>query len=259
MSAPLVCWATAGSNDRGPRGLSDEVLALGPLAWGDSVVRKCQGKGFTHVIIAYPGGNLEVDGPIAFDMLKRALQHDDPRVQACGNYLLWGEAAQRIKEALACKVGFYVGTTEGMTLAEAIAEADMMISFWGGDEDFRYADFICIDVLAGRQIGHLDHVVANRLAAAGFKIWSEPRPLRKCPFYPTINLCMASLYHRQGSSLGNAEHLSKEEFEANGATIVLIDDTRVNAETVQLSRAVGIGYAVAPDFVPIVGNHGGPL
>jgi hypothetical protein len=231
------------------------ILDLGPLRWAkDHICPKLAGKGFTHVIIAYPGGR-ETDGSdLRFDMVKRALQHDDIRVQAAGNYAIWADAAQIIREETRCKVGFYIGTSEGMTAAHLRDECEEIIFNWQG-----YADFICIDTLAARPMGHTDHIAANRLASAGIAIWAEPRPIRGFPLLPVPHICLASKWQSSGESLGDDDHTDRKSIEAQRAGVILLDNVSVNAETVQAIRGTGIGYAVGPDFVPIVGGCGGPL
>jgi hypothetical protein len=230
------------------------LLSLGPLRWAkDHVAPKLIGKGFTHVVIAYPGGREEDNKDLRFDMVSQALQHDDPNVAACGSYAVWADAAQIIREAVGCKVGFYLGTAEELSRPLTLHECEDIGYHWHG-----YADFIVIDTLADRPLGHTDHVAAHRLSAAGIEVWSEPRPIVGKPLYPIVHMCLASKWHSSGSSFGDTYHVAKEVFASQGASVVLIDDVSVNPETVQLSRAVGIGYAVSPDFSPVVGGLGGP-
>lgn len=250
--APLMAWATCGS-DVGPRGMPDALLRLGPLMWArDHVAPKLIGKGITHCVIWMPGGREESGADLRFDTVSQALRHSDPRVHACGDYSIWAESAQIIRQEAGCKVGFYVGTSHGQDVSKVLEECENMVVQWNG-----YADFIVIDTLADRPMGHTDHVAAHRLAAARFEVWSEPRPIVGKPLYPTVHMCLASKWHSSGSSFGDRYHANKEAFTAQGASVVLIDDVTVNAETVQLSRAVGIGWAVSPAFVPVVGNAGG--
>lgn len=250
--APLMAWATCGS-DVGPRGMPDALLRLGPLMWArDHVAPKLIGKGITHCVIAYPGGKEPDGADLRFDMVNQALQNDNPNVAACGTYAVWADAAQIIREAVGCKVGFYLGTTNAMSKPLVVHECEEIVMHWNG-----YADFIVIDTLADRPMGHNDHAAAHRLAAAGFEVWSEPRPIVGKPLYPTVHMLLASKWHGSGSSFGDRYHTSKDVFASQGASVVLIDDVTVNPETVQLSRAGGIGWAVSPAFVPVVGNAGG--
>jgi len=255
LTAPLVAWAPCGS-DVGPRGMPRDLLERGPLGWArDHVAPRLAGKGFTHCCIAYPGGSEPDGSDLRFDMVSRAAQYDDDvRVQACGDYPVWADAALIIKQIVGCKVGFYLGTSHALSRPLALHECEDIIFHWQG-----FADFICIDTLAARPAGHNDHACANRLAAAGFEVWAEPRPVRGFPLYPTVHLCIDTTWQKHNSSFGNAEHSARNEFEAHGASVVLIDTTSVNKETVQLARAGGIGYAVPPSFVPVVGNVGGPV
>lgn len=252
-TAPLMAWASCGS-DVGPRGMPAALLEMGPLRWAkDHVAPRLVGKGITHCIIAYPGGKEPDGSDLRFDMVNRALQFDDDvRVSACGSYAVWADAAQIIREAVGCKVGFYLGTSQDMDYLKLMRECEEIVFYWNG-----YADFICIDTLAARPMGHSDHAAAQRLAAAGFEVWSEPRPIRGCPLYPNVHLCLASKWQSSGSSYGDTYHTERDVFASQGASVVLIDDVSVNAETVQLSRAGGIGWAVTPSFVPVVGSAGG--
>lgn len=252
MTAPLVAWATCGS-DVGPRGMPRELLELGPVAWArQHVAPQVIGKGFTHICIAYPGGREDDGSNLRLDMVNRAAEHPDPKVKACGSYSDWADAARALKDLTGCKVGFYLGTSDGMSKFFTDAVTTQINMNWSG-----FADFICIDTLAGRTLGHKDHRVANYLASALFEVWAEPRPVRGCPLYPTVHMCLKSTWDKHSSSFGDDECSSKSEFAAHGASIVLIDDRNVNKETVQLARAGGIGWAVTPSFVPVTGEAGG--
>ena len=248
-NASLAAWACAASNE-GKRGFTREVLELGPQRWArDHVVPRLAGQGIDTVFIAYPGGQ---EGPadLRFDMITRAAKHEDPRVQACGDYAAWAEAANEIGRRLQCKVGFYLGTTEGMTLAEVMQECDTINREWSD-----YVDFVVIDTLASRHGGHTDHIAYHRVSAGKIVGCGEARPVRGRPLYATLYMCFEDKWKRHHGAEGDDQHTPLAALHEQGASVMLIDGpgTLTKAE-VDEYRAAGIGICVGVDRVPIVGG-----
>lgn len=253
MNAPLVAWLAVASNS-GPRGYTESALRLGPEGWAREQVRTLARSPITHACIAYPGGQ---EGPsdLRFDMIHQASFHEDPRVQALGDNAAWANAAQIIREAVGCKVGFYLGTSHGMETADVLEVCEHIIAQWHG-----YVDFIVIDTLGDRPMGHTDHIAAQRLEAAGFEVWGEPRPVRDRPLLPRPYLCFAKKWNDHGGKFGDTNHTPLSAIEAQGASIILIDGPgTMTAETVSNYRMQGIGVCVGVDRVPIVAIAGGLL
>lgn len=254
MTAPLVVWATPASN-AGPRGFTREVLEMGPVGWARWIAPKLSGKGITHVIIAYPGGHEPDASELRFDMVSRAAGHFDPRVKACGDYALWSEACQIIRDLVQCYCGFYVGTSMYMDQAATLAECDKMVHHWGG-----VADFICIDTLSGRPMGHTDWMAAYRLEAADIRVWAEPAPIRGRPLLPGPHVVIKSTWETSNGDVGDDNHTPRADFEAHGASIIILDrNGAMTADEVAAARDDRKGVCIPVDRVPFVGIHGGAM
>ena len=250
--AALAAWVCAASNT-GPRGFTDELLDLGPQRWArEHVVPKLRGRKLDAVIIAYPGGQ---EGPddLRFDMITRAARHDDPRVQACGDYAAWAYAVMEIGKALDVPVGMYLGTTEGMTLALVFQVCDRINREWSD-----YVDCVVIDTLASRHGGHGDHIAYNRLMAGGIVACGEARPVRGRPLYDTLYMCFEDKWKRHRGAEGDDQHTSLAAMREQGASVMLIDGpgTLTKAEVDDYSAA-GIGICVGVDRVPVVADVAG--
>lgn len=247
--APLVCWVMPASNV-GPRGFNPEVLDMGLARWvNERVVPALTGRGFTHVIIAYPGGQ-EDRADLRFDMISRAADHPDPKVQACGDYAAWSEVATTIKERLNVRVGFYLGTAACLSRPATLGECETVIMHWAG-----VVDFVAIDCLGVAKLGSSDTLAADRLASAGFDVWGEPRPTRGNVLLPIPYLCFLSKWEQTGGVLGNADHTPLDVVQAQGAGVIVFDETgRIHPTVIEANRNRGIGVCIG---MPQPANVGG--
>lgn len=244
--APLVVWAAVASN-RGPRGMSDEILAKGPAQWCNDLGHRIAGKGATHCVIYCPGGMEDDGSDIRFDQIDRAAKHPDPRVQACGRYAEWADGCANIARIAGVKCGLYLGTSEGLTPKETLEVCEKFIHDGEG-----LIDFVVIDTIAGRPMGHTDHIAAHRFEAAKIQAWGEARPPRGFPVYPRPYICLEPKWNQHNGMHGDDGHLSQAEFEASGASVIVVYD-RIGPTTILVKRSSGIGVGISPDQLQIGG------
>jgi len=244
-------WATPASNVN-ERKFTDAVLELGPAKWARyHLVPKLAAhkKRIRRVWIAYPGGHEPGDADFRFDMVTQCLRSADPRVQACGDYAAWGEAAIEIRAAIDCQVGMYVGTAALMTRPNVIHECEEMLKWWGAED----VDAICIDTLSSRNIGDPDALAAGRLAAAGVHVCGETRPNYRFMQLPTEYMCFKSKWDRQGGYAGDRDHVHYDIVRKLGGSVVLIDDANMTIADIEECHELGLITCVAVDRLPTLG------
>lgn len=237
-------------------------MELGPQRWArEHVVPKLRGRKLDAVFIAYPGGQEEDESDLRLDMIDQCAKHRDPRVQAMGDYAAWADAANEIGRRLQCKVGFYLGTTEGgpksvqgdMTRWSVEETCFTINAAWSG-----FVDFVVIDTLAARPLGHLDWLAAHMISAGKMEVGAEPRAVRERPLLPGMHVCIWSKWLEHNASEGDDQHLSRAEMEANKASVIVLDlHGEISPEMVMQMRVNGIGICVGVDRVPVVAEVGG--
>lgn len=227
--------------------MSPEILAKGPAQWCNDLGHRIADKGATHCVIYCPGGMEDDGSDIRFDQIDRAANHPDPRVQACGRYAAWADGCANISRIAGVECGIYLGTADHLTTKETLEVCERIIHDGQG-----MIDFVVIDTLAARAMGRPDHIAAHRLEAAEIEVWGEARPVRGFPVYPRKHICLEPTWNIHNGMHGDEGHQSQAEFEASGASIIVVYD-RIGPTTIMVKRASGIGVGISPDQLQIGG------